>query len=245
MLEKGYREVEISFDYPKIPNYKGRNITAFLPGKGKTYEEPGELIIIGASYDGVYKNGTDSTYAMTATLTATALEVARMLSLTEEPLKKSIQFIFWDNEYDKFKYSKVDGSYHYSVIEGMPVNMAMSHVYYYFDISYPGYQEDKDLNLITFPAQIAENSNYLMGLEIEKRFRQLDVRYQRFHENYATTNALINMRLNALSSVGIGNSSTEGVNSGIDSIENINYKRMESIGQILVDTMTMNSYMMD
>jgi len=53
------------------------------------------------------------------------------------------------------------------------------------------------------------------------------------------------LRLNALSSVGIGNPSTEGVNSNIDIIENINYKRMESIGQILVDTMTMNSYMMD
>lgn len=245
VLEKGYREVEISFDYPKIPNYKGRNITAFLPGKGKTYEEPGELIIIGSSYDGVYKNGTDSTYAMTATPTATALEVARMLSLTEEPLEKSIQFIFWDNEYDMFKYSKVDGSYDYNITEGIPVNMAMSHGYYYFDISYPGYKEDKDLNLITFPAQIAEKSNYLMGLEIEKRFKQLDVRYQRFHQNYTTTKALFNLRLNALSSVGIGNPSTERVNSSIDNIENINYRRMESIGQILVDTITMNSYMMD
>lgn len=245
VLENGYREVEISFDYPKIAKYNGRNITAFLPGKGKTYEEPGELIIIGASYDGVHKYGTDNPHAMTATPTATALEVARILSLIEEPLEKSIKFIFWDNEYDTLKYSKVDGSYHYSVIEGIPVTLAMADGYYYFDISYPGYKEDKDLNLITFPAQIAENSNYLMGLEMEKRFKQLDVRYQRFHENYTTTNALINLRLNALSSVGIGNSSTEGVNSSIDNIENINYRRMESIGQILVDTMTMNSYMMD
>jgi len=73
----------------------------------------------------------------------------------------------------------------------------------------------------------------------------MDVRYQRFHHNYRTTNALINLSLNALSSVGVGNPSTEGVNSSIDTIENINYKTMESIGQIIVDTMTMNSYMID
>lgn len=244
-LESGYREVEINFDYPKLPKYKGRNITAFLPGKDKTYEEPGELIIIGSSYDGVHINETEFSYAMTATPAATALEVARRLSIIEEPLEKSIQFIFWDNEYERYKYSKFDGSYHYGITENIPVNMAMSHGYYYFDISYPGYKEGEDLNLITFPAQRADKSNYLMGLEIEKRFKQMDVRYQRFHHNYRTTNALINLRLNALSSVGIGNPSTEGVNSSIDTIENINYKTMESIGQIIVDTMTMNSYMID
>ncbi|MEG1255081.1 ABC transporter permease subunit [Clostridium sp.] len=244
-LEGGYREVEINFDYPKLPKHHGRNITAFLPGKGKTCEDPGELIIIGATYDGVHTNETESPYVMTATPAATALEVARMLSIIKEPLEKSIQFIFWDNEYESVTYSKVDGSYHYSITEGIPLNMAIEDGYYYFDISYPGYSEDKDLNLITFPAQRADKSNYLMGLEIEKRFKQMDVRYQRFHNDYTTTKALINLRLNTLSSFGIGNPSIDGVNSSIDNMENINYKRMESIGQIILDTMTMNSHIMD
>ena len=242
-LEKGYREVEISFDYPKLPKYQGRNITAFLPGKGKTYEDPGELIIIGSSYDGAYINEDGSSYAMTATPTATALEVARILSDAEGALEKSIQFIFWDNEYESLNSSNIDGSYHYSITEC--VDMAMTHGYYYFDISYPGYNKDKNLSLITFPAQRAEKSNYLMGLEIEKRLKQMDVKYERFHYNFSTTSALTNLRLNALSSVGVGNPTTDGINSNIDNMENINYKRMEDIGQIIVDTITMNSHIVD
>ncbi len=244
-LEAGYREVEIDLDYPEMPKYNGRNITAFLPGKDKTYEDPGELILIGASYDGVHINETQSTHAMTATPTAISLEVARMLSIAKEPLEKSIQFIFWDNEYDFMKYSNVDGSYDYNITRNIPVNMAISHKYYYFDISYPGYSKDENLNIITAKAQIREKSNYLMGLGMEKRLKQMDVKYQRFHNDYTTTKAMNNLSLNALSSVAIGNSSTEGVNSSIDILENVNYKKMKDIGQIILDTMTMNSYMMD
>lgn len=244
-LEKGYREVEINFDYPKLPKYQGRNITAFLPGKGKTYEEPGELIIIGSSYDGVHINETQSPHAMTATPTATALEVARILSDAKGSLEKSIQFIFWDNEYERLISSDIHGSYHYSITENIPVDMANTHGYYYFDISYPGYNEDKNLNLITFPAQREGKNTYLMGLEIEKRLRQMDVKYQRFHYDFQTTFALANLKLNALSGVGVGNPTIEGINSNMDNMENINYKRMEDIGQIIVDTMTMNSHIVD
>ncbi len=84
-----------------------------------------------------------------------------------------------------------------------------------------------------------------MGLGMEKRLKQMDVKYQRFHNDYTTTKAMNNLSLNALSSVAIGNSSTEGVNSSIDILENVNYKKMKDIGQIILDTMTMNSYMMD
>ncbi len=241
-LENGYREVEINFDYPKIPKYQGRNITAFLPGKGKTYEDPGELIIIGSSYDGVYTNEDGSSYAMTATPTATALEVARILSDAEGGLEKSIQFIFWDNEYESLNYSNVDGSYNYSITEC--VDMAMTHGYY-FDISYPGYNKDKNLNLITFPAPRAKKNNYPMGLEIEKRLKQMNVKYKRFRYNFTSTTALSNLSLNAFSGVGVGNPTPEGINNNIDNMENINYKRMEDIGQIIVDTMTMNSHIMD
>jgi len=244
-LETGYREVEINLDYPAMPKYNGRNITAFLPGKDKTYEDPGELIIIGASYDGVHMNETQSPHAMTAAPTATSLEVARMLSLTKEPLEKSIQFIFWDNEYDFMKYSNIDGSHDYSITRNIPVNMAISHKYYYFDISYPGYSKDENLNIMTAKTQVGDKSNYLMGLEMEKRLKQMDVKYQRFHNDYTTTKAMNKLSLNALSSVAVGNSSIDGVNSSIDILENINYKKMDDIGQIILDTMTMNPHIMD
>ncbi len=244
-LESGYKEVEINLDYPKLPKYKGRNITAFLPGKGKTYEEPGELIVIGASYDGVYNSDKGSPYAMTTTPTATALEVARQLSLTEEPLEKSIQFMFWDNECNGVASSDTNGSYNFSMTNNIPVDLANSGGYYYFDIAYPGYREDKTLDFITFPSQRINKSTYLMGLEIEKRLKHNDVKYERHYQGYGMSWAIYNMRLNALSTVGVGNSFTEGVNSSFDRIDNINYERMENIGQIILDTMTMNSHIMD
>lgn len=244
-LEKGYREVEINFDYPRVAEYPGRNITAFLPGKGKTKEDPGELIIIGASYDGLYNKG-NNLYGMTATPVATALEVARKLSLIEEPLGKSIQFVFWDNDFQSsYKYSSLDGSTYYHLTAHKTIDMAVSHGYYYFDISYPGYNEDKYLNLITIPAQRADGNNYLVGLQMEKRLKQMGVKYQRFHYDFNMTNALNNMSLNALTSVSVGNPSTWVLNSTIDNLENINYERMEDIGQTILDTMTMKSHIMD
>ena len=243
-LEKGYKEVEINFDYPKLPKYPGRNIMAFLPGKGKTKENPGELIIIGASYDGLYAKGSQNPYAMTATPAATAMEVARALSLTKDSLEKSIQFIFWDNEYERITESPLDGSYYYSSTKKVPIEMATTYGYYYFNISYPGYNEDKYLNVINMPAQRADRNNYLLGLEMEKRLKQWDVDYRRFHYNYSTTRVMMRMRLNALTSVEIGNPSTR-INSIWDTMENINYKRMEVIGQAIVDAMTMNPYIME
>lgn len=241
---KGYSEVEICFGYPNTANHNGRNITAFLPGKNKTKEDPGELIIIGASYDGVKHNEEQNPYAMTAAPAATAMEVARVLSQTKKPLEKSIQFIFWDNEFEGLKYSNIDGSYYYSLEQKIPIEMANSHKYYYFDISYPGFIGDKKLNFVTYPAQRAKSSNYLMDLEIEKRLKKMNVKFERFHYDYTTTKAANYMRLNALGSVGIGNPSTYGINGKGDNKENINYKMMKNIGQVIVDTMTMNPYIM-
>lgn len=243
-LEKGYRELEICFDYPKLHEYNGRNITAFLPGKGKTKENPGEVIIIGASYDGVYLNEGEESKVMTAAPAAIALEVARVLSQTSEPLEKSIMFILWDNESDGVKYSSIDGSYYYSKVVKMPVKMAMSHKYYYFDIGYPGFTNEKELNLITFPAQRADASNYLMGIEIEGRLKEMNAKFRRHHYDYNASKATENMRLNALSTVEIGYSSSFGINGSLDKMENINYKGMKNIGQVIIDTMTMNPYVM-
>ena len=244
-LETGYKEVEIKFDYPELPKYEGRNITAFLPGKNRTKEEPGELIIVGARYDGVHTIGAESPYVMTSTPSATLLEVARTFSLIDEPLEKSIKFIFWDNDTAALVSSALNGSYYYSLIEGMPIKMAMSHKYYYFDISYPGFNTDRSLNFVTFPAQGVENRSYLIRLNIQKRLKQMNVKYRTFHYDYPATRALNYMRLNALTSVGLGNTFNLQINTINDTIENINYERMKNIGQIIIDIITMNSHIMD
>lgn len=245
MLEDGYREVEINFDYPIIPQYPARNIMAFLPGKDKTEEEPGELLIIGASYDGLHLYGTENPYAQTAAPAATSLELARSLSRIRRPLEKSIQFIFWDNEFERWKYSSLDGSNYFSFGKNATVDMALSHGYHYFDISYPGYKEEKFLNFISYPAQRADKNNYLMGLEMEKRLKNTKVKYRKYYYEYASTNALRNMRLNALSSIGVGNPLGTEINTVRDTRGNINYERMKDIGQFILDTLTMNSYIME
>lgn len=244
-LESGYREMEISFDYPKVAEHPARNIMAFLPGNGKTMEDPGEIIIIGASYDGVYQSADREKFVMTAAPAATALEIARILSLLENPLEKSIQFIFWDNESETQKYTPLSGSGHYHLTEQRTIDMALTHGYYYIDISYPGYEDDQYLNLITLPAQRADGKSYLVGLDIEKRLKQMDVKYRRFHYDYSISEALIHLRLNAFSSIGIGNPSTGGINTSLDNMENINYKRIEDVGQTIIDTMTMSPHIMD
>ncbi len=240
----GYREADISFTYPDLPKYPARNITAFLPGEGKSLEDKGEVLIIGSIYDGA-KIVDGKNHAMTAAPVSTALEVARVLKEVENPLEKSIEFIFWDNQYDNLKYTELDGTYHYNRVLGIPIEMALKHGYYYYDIAYPGIEGEKEqLNLITFPAQRADKSSYLMGLNMEKRLRDMDIKYRRFFSGYSTTMATRHMRLNALTTVGLGSTSTEFINSDIDTLDNINYKRIEQIGQIMIDTITMNPYTM-
>ncbi|MEG2018535.1 MAG: M28 family peptidase [Clostridium sp.] len=202
-------------------------------------------MIIGAAYDGVYLNDEETSYAMSAAPVATSLELAKTISELDEPLDKSVQFIFWDNECDQLKFEMKSGSYYYAIQDRKAFDMALEHGYYYFDISLPGYKEDKNLNLITLPAQLADSNNYLMGLGIQERLRELDVDFKRFFYDYETSKGVYNMRTNALTTVGLGNPSTWGINSPKDDIENINLRRMKDIGQIILDTFTMNEYMKD
>ena len=237
-------QLELIFDYPTLPYHNGRNIIATQYGMGRDSSDPGEILIIGAHFDGGYQHG-DNRYYMSGTPASILLEVANVLSKLDEPLEKTIQYIFWDNDYDNIKYGATEGSYHYNLTEKITIKHAMNDGYYYFDISYPGFIQDKYLNLITLPAQRADKNTYLMSLDVEKRMRQLDIRYRRFHYNFATSRAMRHMRLNALTSTEFGNPSTEWINSSMDRLDRINYKRMKEIGQIIVDTMTMNSYIMD
>jgi len=236
-------KMELVFDYPKLPQYNGRNIIATQYGEGKGKDDLGEIIIIGAHYDGAYSG--DKSYFMSATPSSILLEIAQVLSKVENPLDKTIQYIFWDNDFDNIKYGAMEGSYHYNLTEKIPIKHVMNKGYFYFDISYPGYLQDKALNLITFPAQRADKNTYLMGLEVEERLKDMGVKHRRFHYNFSTSRAVRHMRLNALTTTAFGNPSTEWMNTSNDLYEKINFERMTEIGQILIDTITMNSYIME
>lgn len=257
-LSGGYVEVEVTFDYPTLPVHGGRIIEALLPGEGFTKEDPGEIIIIGAAYDGAHLLGTpEAPFALAAAPPAIALEAARVLSALEEPLSKTIQFLFWDNEFDRRTSAAVNGSQHYNQVLRKPIQMTQSHNYYYFDIAYPGFLEERTLNVVTFPSQFG-GSKYLVGMEMEKRLKQLNINYRRFQNLYSpsqdnpqsnvynyTGRALLAMRLNALMSVGLGSPTTRGVHTALDTLENVNLERMQEIGQVLIDTFTMNEHMME
>lgn len=243
-LDKGYVEMEISVEKPRKPIHPGRNITATLPGKGKTIEDPGELIIIGASYDGAYVPKGRSAYAMTAAPAATALELARVMSQIPQPLEKSIQFIFWDNQYDEGKErSQVDGSGDFTMIRQKQLEMGNTHGYYYIDINYPGYEGDKKLDYISIPGQWAGKENYLAALSLENRLKELKVDYKRYHQMYGATKVVEDMRLNSILTISLGNTATD-INTSRDRVKNIDYERMEDLGQIILDTLTMNSHFM-
>ena len=244
LLAAGSLEMTLSLQMPERPVHDGRNIIAYLPGKGKTIEDPGETIIIGASYDGLYSGDVDTVYAMDATPAAIALEVARVLANLEKPLEKSVQFIFWDNQAEGRTGSKYTGSgwYHLGIMRDIELSMADG--FYYIDINYPGYIENDTLDITTLPAQRANGKNYLVGLAMEDRLKEMSVKYHRYHYEYGMTEALSMLRLNALTSMGIGNYGNTPVNMEWDTVAHINEEMMTAMGQLIVDTLTMNPYLM-
>lgn len=125
--------------------------------------------------------------------------------------------------------------------------MALTHGYYYIDIGYPGFSSgnEKYLDLITTSTQRADGKSYLIGLGIEKRLKEMNIKYRRFHYDYELSNPMYNLRLNAFTSIGLGNSYMGGANYTWDTLDNIDYEKMEDIGQIILDTITMNPHLMD
>lgn len=245
-FKDGYTEFEIAFDMPEEIQ-QGRIITAFLPGKGKDIENPGELVIVGAPYDGVYDSKLENPFAMTAAPAAIALETARNLALARDEFEKSVQFIFWDNEIENIQNSSINSTDVYCKDNNKAVEMNNKHGYYYFDITYPGYKKDKKISLLTSPGHRQGNGNYVTGLEMQKRLKELGAKITRLNRGDPASNAFKSMELNSILCVSLGNYTTEQINSnsGIDTLENINYTNMKDIGQIIIDTMTMNQYMKD
>lgn len=237
-------EMEISLDLHQSSKQNGRNIIGTLYGSQDSVEDPGQLILIGATYDGIYKKD-ESQFVMSATPAAIALETARVLSQTEEPLNKTIQFVFWDNQFKASQNPTYTGIGQFHLIEKRDIQMALKDGFYYLDIGYPGYNDQKVLSMTTMPAQRANGKNYLIGLEMEKRLKEMKVDYRRFHYDYGASTALNYMRLNATTSIGVGDSYVGGMNTPLDTSDQIHYKHMETIGQLVVDTLTMVPQIMD
>ena len=243
-LASGYWDVKIRYDYPQLPEYPGRNISAFLPGKDKTKEDPGEIIIIGSDYDGVYQ-GDNNCSVMSPSAAATNLELARILMDIEEPLDKSVQFIFWDNESEIHKSPDLNGSAFLNREQQETIRMALNHGYYYIDLNLPDLKENDQLEFMVLAAQRIDSNSYLIGLDMEKRLNQLDVNYKRHHYFDYSSSALWELRLNAAATIGIGNPAPRLINTSLDNLENLNLEKLGSLGQIVVDTLTMEPRIME
>ena len=257
ILLNGYSEIEVSFSYPELPEFQGRVIEAFLPGDDLSMENPGETIVIGSNYDGIYEHDGKSS-VISATPSATALEVARELAALEEPVKRSVSFVFWDNQMEIKKITPEEGSEYYHREAMKTIDMVVTGGYYYYEIGYAGIGKDKDISLVTFPAQGGRKPSYLIGTQMEHLLKDMKVPYRRFQSIYANTSSssslgvfdmvtrsTLDLRLNAFFTVGIGQSHVHDMGTDQDSLSSINMKRFISIGQVMLDNLTMNPYLME
>lgn len=245
--------MEIPIDEIEGEPYPGRNIFAFLPGKDRSKEDPGPLIIIGVPYGRKHPHqleypDMEPSTLMTSTPSAASLEVARVLSTIEEPFEKSIQFVFWDNVSElEWGSDEFSGTGYFIHNEKKDLEMALSHGYYYIDMAFPGYTDYPVLEFMVLPSQRpdTDGQSYLIGLDMEKRFKQLGVKYKRYHYPHTATNALQVMNLNAITSLGIGSKYASQEFQGQDEFSLINYEKLENMGQILIDILTMEARIME
>ena len=80
---------------------------------------------------------------------------------------------------------------------------------------------------------------------MDKRLKDLDIKSERYNESYSLSKALMEMQLNARSTISVGINQSWSYNDKHDKLENVNFKNMKNIGQIIIDTLTMNSHVMD
>lgn len=256
LLYEGDYDLEISFQIPQLPEQNGRIIEGFLPGEGFTKERPGETIIIGAAYDGVYEK--ESISIMPATPAAMALQVAKQVATLEEPLSRSLNFVFWDNQMEIKKNTREEGSEYYHRELMKPIDWVVSGGYYYYEMAFPGLSKQKELNLITFPAQGGRKPSYLIGRQMEQLLKDMKDPYRRFQSVYGGTNtssslgiydmvtrSQLDMRLNAFFTVGIGNAHVQDMATEKDHMDNLDKDMFRRIGQVMIDNLTMNEYLME
>lgn len=102
ILNGGY-EVTINIKKPDSPKYPTRNIFGILPGKdwdSKSNDTNNKkIIVIGAKYDSLNNGINNKGSAIDASGAAVNLEIARTLSKLKGELDETIVFAFWDGNY--------------------------------------------------------------------------------------------------------------------------------------------------
>lgn len=226
-------DVEIKIKPPKSPTNEGRNIFAVLPGKDwhrpNDSQNKKEVIIIGAPYDGIGIDG-NNTSAIRSASTAINLEIARVLSQLEEKLEKTIVFAFWDGE-SIFNI----GSNYYNVYDR--IFDQVNHKIYYFDIGYVG-NGDRIRIDIKSPS-LFQIDTYDMTNDIHKRLEKKKVEFVSSSSN-SRTFYTIGENLSLKISVHADN--FYYIDTDEDTLDNINKKQLENIGQFLIDSITMNEH---
>ncbi len=235
-------EINLFIKPPKLPGYPGRNITAILPGENWDQEGPKELIIIGAPYDGAYTGGREGfSPAITATPAATSLEIARVLSTMEENLEKTVMFIFWDGEYSFYPF-RIRGSFQYHASQR--TFQQAEFPYTYIEMGYTGSENMDQLEINIMHGQKRSEASYLMRTSLSQRLQDLGIDYRMFDASHRwTTNSLYRMNMNSIFSMGFGGTYFSYMNRKEDHLETINLGKMEDLGQIILDTITMNPHL--
>ncbi len=259
LLTQGQNEIEIEFSYPKFPEQKARNIIGVIKAKDAGVIEQKETIIIGASYDGLHTESDENFGDMSSIPASIALELAKEIGKIKGEFSKNIMFIFWDNEFEIDKNTIMQGAVKFNQVDQRPFDLTLGGGYVYFDVGYPGFEKEiKELNLVTFPAQMGKEGSYHLGNKIETSLKKRNIKYRRYQNIYSSSNftvpygryeiasrALFNMRLNSNLSVGVGSSHVYDMYTEKDKLENIDKKKVKQIGQTILDALTMNEYLMD
>ncbi len=232
-LKAGMHTVEIKIKLPKAPTSEGRNIFAVLPGKD--WHQPNdsqnkkEVIIVGASYDGIGMSNGD-TSAIRASRAAISLEIARVLSQMDEKLDKTIVFAFWDGE----SISR-NGADYYNVYDR--VFHQTDYLVYYLDVGYAG--KNDRINVYIESPSLFKIDTFDMTKSIHERLKKQNIKFSS-SPSYASTFSSIG--LNLYLKLSINTADFYYMDTNKDTIENIDRRQLNNIGQLLIDLITMNEH---
>lgn len=239
-LMAGPCDVVIEYTVPEIPSKEGRIIESWLIPEGRTLEDPGQSLIIGVPYDGIrLSDGTSSVEGTTAL--ATALEIARAITEEEEGYEKSILFLFLDRESDLLGENRNDYYLRHAEVSA-------GGGYMYLELLGSGLKGDKEVDLLAYFGQLNKEDSFRSLLRMESTLKEMKVPYTR-HQSllppddwqestpiYKTVSRqLLNFRTNAHLAVGIGKAYHNQKGTRVDTLSNLNLKKMESIGQMVTD----------
>ncbi len=239
-LEEGTFDVTIEYTVPEYPAHDGRIIEAWLLPEGRTMEEPGQTLIISSAYDGLYLPGGSSSVEGTTSLAA-ALETARAITEEGTSYDKSILFLFHDREADLLAGNSSDYYMRHAEISA-------DGGYMYLELMGSGLNGDKDVDLVSYFGQLDKEQSFRSLLKMEAVLKDMKVPYTRYQGLLATeetlkslpvyktaSRQLLSFRANAHLAVGIGKAYHNRKGTKADTLENLNEKKLESIGQMLVD----------